>query len=156
MGEPDELILPGVEASVSHLPVNRVRYLMGVGMLDQMLESVARGVDMFDCVLPTRNARNGHLFTADGVVRIRNARYRDDPEPLQADCTCYTCQHYSRAYLRHLHQCNEMLGARLNTIHNLHYYQALMAGIREAIGAGAFAGFARETLARLQSGPDMQ
>jgi queuine tRNA-ribosyltransferase len=111
---------------------------------------------MFDCVMPTRNARNGHLFTANGVVRIRNARYRDDPEPLQADCACYTCRNYSRAYLRHLDQCGETLGARLNTIHNLHYYQALMTGIRGAIEAGDFPGFARATLARLQDGQDVQ
>ncbi|UCG72449.1 MAG: tRNA guanosine(34) transglycosylase Tgt [Chromatiales bacterium] len=156
VGEPEAERIAMLEATVPAMPAGQPRYLMGVGTPADILAAVARGIDMFDCVLPTRNARNGHLFTADGVIRIRNARYRDDPEPLQADCACYTCQHYSRAYLRHLNQCGEILGARLNTIHNLHYYQALMAGIREAIGAGAFAGFARETLARLQSGPNMQ
>ena len=129
---------------------------MGVGTPEDLIAGVQSGIDMFDCVMPTRNARNGHMFTADGVVRIRNARYRDDPGPLQADCGCYTCRHYSRAYLRHLNQCGEMLGARLNTIHNLHYYQALMAGIRESIAGGFFETFSRDTLARLQSGSDMQ
>lgn len=156
VGEPEAERVAMLETTVPAMPADQPRYLMGVGTPEDILAAVARGIDMFDCVLPTRNARNGHLFTADGVVRIRNARYRDDPEPLQADCACYTCQHYSRAYLRHLNQCGEMLGARLNTIHNLHYYQALMAGIREAIAAGSFTEFTRTTLERLQSGRDMQ
>ena len=130
------------------MPPDRPRYLMGVGTPGDILQAVGRGIDMFDCVLPTRNARNGHLFTADGVVRIRNARYRDDSRPLQEDCQCYTCCNYSRAYLRHLDQCGEILGARLNTLHNLHYYLDLMARIREAIAADGFAEFTRETLAR--------
>ncbi|HHQ13720.1 MAG TPA: tRNA-guanine transglycosylase, partial [Chromatiales bacterium] len=122
-----------------------------------IVESVRRGIDMFDCVMPTRNARNGHLFTSTGVVRIRNARYRDDPRPLQEGCSCYTCQHYSRAYLRHLDQCRESLGARLNTIHNLHYYQQLMAGIRLAIEGGDFEAFAGKVLeVHGQSPADMQ
>lgn len=156
VGEPEAERVAVLEATVPAMPAGLPRYLMGVGTPADILAAVARGIDMFDCVLPTRNARNGHLFTADGVVRIRNARYRDDPEPLQADCACYTCRNYSRAYLRHLHQCGEMLGARLNTIHNLHYYQALMAGIREAITGGSFSEFTRTTLTRLQSPRDMQ
>ncbi len=156
VGEPEAERVAVLEATVPAMPAGQPRYLMGVGTPADILAAVARGIDMFDCVLPTRNARNGHLFTADGVVRIRNARYRDDPEPLQADCACYTCRNYSRAYLRHLHQCGEVLGARLNTIHNLHYYQALMAGIREAITGGSFSEFTRTTLTRLQSPPDMQ
>ena len=99
---------------------------------------------MLDCVLPTRNARNGHLFVREGEIRIRNARYRDDLRPLDEECACYTCRHYSRAYLRHLDQCNEILGARLNTIHNLHYYQILMLELREAIAAGRLEGYVRE------------
>lgn len=119
-----------------HIPADKPRYLMGVGKPADLVEGVYRGIDMFDCVLPTRNARNGHLFVSEGVIKLRNARYRDDPRPLDAACDCYTCQHYSRAYLHHLDRCNEMLGARLNTIHNLHYYQRLMAHLRQAIEAG--------------------
>jgi queuine tRNA-ribosyltransferase len=115
------------------LPADKPRYLMGVGTPEDIVEAVRRGIDMFDCVLPTRNARNGHLFTHQGTVRIRNASHAEDTGPLDPMCSCYTCQNYSRAYLRHLHRCNEILGARLNTIHNLHYYQELMAGLRDAI-----------------------
>jgi queuine tRNA-ribosyltransferase len=129
------------------------RYLMGVGTPADIVKAVARGVDMFDCVMPTRNARNGSLFTSEGVVRIRNARYRDDPAPLDPACDCYTCRHYSRAYLRHLDQCGEMLGSRLNTIHNLHYYLQLMARIRGAIETGNFAAFAADFLARYRQDP---
>ena len=134
------------------LPEDRPRYLMGVGRPEDILEAVRRGVDMFDCVLPTRNARNGHLFTGAGVVRIRNARYRHDPRPLDQLCGCYTCRSYSRAYLHHLERCNEILGARLNTIHNLHHYLAFMADLRAAIGAGAVEAFARAFYARRQQG----
>ena len=123
------------------LPADRPRYLMGVGTPADIVEAVRRGIDMFDCVMPTRNARNGHLFTHGGVVRIRNAVHRTDTGPLDEACDCYTCRNYSRAYLRHLFRCNEILGARLNTIHNLHYYQSLMRGIREAIEAGRFDAF---------------
>ncbi len=123
------------------LPVDKPRYLMGVGTPEDIVESVARGIDMFDCVMPTRNARNGHLFTHSGIVRIRNAVHRMDTGPVDPQCGCYTCRNYSRAYLRHLHRCNEILGARLATIHNLYYYQKLMADIRAAIDAGAFADF---------------
>ncbi len=119
----------------ARLPSDHPRYLMGVGTPEDIVESVRRGIDMFDCVMPTRNARNGHLFTHQGVVRIRNARHREDESPLDPLCDCYTCRHYSRAYLYHLDKCGEILGARLNTIHNLRYYQLLMAVLREAIAS---------------------
>lgn len=118
-----EQVLDGI---VADMPADRPRYLMGVGAPEDIVEAVRRGIDMFDCVLPTRNARNGHLFTAEGVVRIRNARYRDDTGPVDASCACYTCRHYSRAYLHHLDRCGEILAARLGTIHNLYHYQKLM------------------------------
>jgi queuine tRNA-ribosyltransferase len=120
---------------------------MGVGRPEDILRAVGCGVDMFDCVMPTRNARNGHLFTTAGVVRIRNSAHQDDLRPLDEDCACYTCRHYTRAYLRHLDRYREILGARLNTIHNLHYYQRLMARIRAAIETGRYAEFARDFLA---------
>ena len=116
-----------------HMPATAPRYLMGVGTPEDIVEAVCAGIDMFDCVLPTRNARNGHLFVHGGVVRIRNSSHRTDTGPLDPQCACYTCRHYSRAYLHHLDKCNEILGARLNTIHNLTYYQDLMAGLRQAI-----------------------
>lgn len=118
------------------MPQDKPRYLMGVGTPLDIAESVSRGIDMFDCVMPTRHARNGHLFTSEGTINIRNARHRDDLGPLDPECHCYTCQNYSRSYLRHLEKCGEMLGPRLGTIHNLHYYQQLMASLREAISAG--------------------
>ena len=117
---------------------------MGVGRPQDIVESVRRGVDMFDCVMPTRNARNGHLFTRYGEVKIRNAQYRDDTRALDDQCACYTCQNYSRAYLRHLDASGEILGARLNTIHNLFYYQELMDGLRNAIENGCLAHFVEE------------
>ena len=118
------------------MPPDRPRYVMGVGRPEDIVEAVRRGIDLFDCVLPTRNARNGFLFTRTGTLRIRNARYRDDRSPIDDDCACYTCRNYTRAYLRHLDQSNEILGARLNTLHNLHYYQRLMRELRLAIDAG--------------------
>ena len=133
VGEPSEDRWRILDYLATRLPADRPRYLMGVGTPEDIVEAVRRGIDMFDCVMPTRNARNGHLFTHEGVVRIRNARYEQDTGPLDPRCDCYTCTHYSRAYLRHLHRCNEILGARLNTIHNLHYYQTLMRGLRSAI-----------------------
>jgi queuine tRNA-ribosyltransferase len=188
-----------LEATVPALPADRPRYLMGVGRPEDLIAAVARGVDMFDCVMPTRNARNaslftskgklsiktaqyardqapvdeacncytcrtfsraylrhlwnarnGHLFTSQGVVKIRNAAHQDDSRPLDPTCTCYTCRNYSRAYLRHLERCNEILGARLNTIHNLHYYLDLMRRIRSAIEGGDFPRFA----AGFRSGPE--
>jgi queuine tRNA-ribosyltransferase len=115
------------------MPTDRPRYLMGVGTPLDIAQAVSRGIDMFDCVMPTRHARNGHLFTSGGVVKIRNARYAADLGPLDPECDCYTCTHYSLAYLRHLEKCGEILGARLGTVHNLHYYQRLMAELRRAI-----------------------
>lgn len=130
------------------LPTDHPHYLMGVGTPEDIVEAVRRGIDMFDCVMPTRNARNGHLFTHDGVVRIRNAVHERDTRPLDEACDCYTCRNYSRAYLRHLFRCNEILGARLNTIHNLAYYQTLMRQIRVAIENGTFSSFRDDFYAR--------
>jgi queuine tRNA-ribosyltransferase len=138
VGEPEEERLKVLEGIEPALPVDRPRYLMGVGTPDDLLKAVARGMDMFDCVMPTRHARNGQLFTSVGKINLRNSRYRDDTDPADPNCHCHTCRHYSRAYLSHLHRCNEILGARLATFHNLHYYQALMAEIRQAIAAGRF------------------
>jgi queuine tRNA-ribosyltransferase len=132
-----------IDAVEPLLPGDRPRYLMGVGTPEDLVESVARGIDMFDCVMPTRNARNGYLFTRRGTVRIRNARHRDDTGPVDPECACYTCRNYSRAYLRHLERCNEILGARLSTIHNLHFYLDLMAQMRSAIESGAFEAWRR-------------
>lgn len=148
VGEPPEDRWRVLDFLSGRLPVESPRYLMGVGTPEDIVEAVARGIDMFDCVMPTRNARNGHLFTSDGAVRIRNAVHRDDTRPLDDNCDCYTCRNYSRAYLRHLFRCNEILGARLNTVHNLHYYQTLMRNIRDAIVAGGFASFREEFYAR--------
>ena len=147
VGEPKEQM----DAIVAHIapamPVERPRYLMGVGTPADLVRGVCAGVDMFDCVLPTRNARNGHLFTSSGVVRIRNAKYRTDPEPVDDSCACYACANFSRAYLHHLDRCGEILGAVLMTIHNLCFYHALMARLRGAIEAGTLAGLARTLLA---------
>ncbi|MDX1625623.1 MAG: tRNA guanosine(34) transglycosylase Tgt [Wenzhouxiangellaceae bacterium] len=144
VGEPEEERLAVLEATCPALPVDRPRYLMGVGRPEDIVEAVARGIDMFDCVMPTRNARNGHLFTRHGDIKIRNARYRDDTLPPDPECGCNTCRHYSRAYIKHLHRCNEILGARLATVHNLYYYQQLMREIRAAIEAGRFEDFRSE------------
>jgi queuine tRNA-ribosyltransferase len=138
VGEPPEDRWRVLDFLAERLPADRPHYLMGVGRPEDIVEAVRRGIDMFDCVMPTRNARNGHLFTHAGVVRIRNAVHESDAAPLDPDCDCYTCRHYSRAYLRHLLRCNEILGARLNTIHNLSYYQTLMRDIRAAVDAGRF------------------
>ena len=153
VGEPPEDRERVLAATVPMMPAGRPRYLMGVGTPSDIIRAVLHGIDMFDCVMPTRNARNGTLFTSDGVVRIRNARYRDDTRPIEEGCACYTCRHYSRAYLRHLDQCNEMLGPRLGTLHNLHVYQRLMADIRDQVAAGTFASWARERLARYETRP---
>lgn len=120
------------------MPEDKPRYLMGVGKPEDIIDAVSRGVDMFDCVLPTRNARNGHIFTAKGDIRIRNAQYKKDEAPLDSDCTCYTCQNFSRAYLHHLERCKEILYSQLATLHNLHYYQQLMQTLRDALDAGTF------------------
>ena len=144
VGEPEADRLHVLDTTLPVLPTDRPRYLMGVGTPEDIVEAVRRGVDMFDCVIPTRNARNGFLYTRYGTLRIRNARYADDTGPIDPDCGCYTCRNYSRAYLRHLDKCGEMLGPRLNTIHNLYYYQALMRGLRAAIEAGQLAAFVAE------------
>ena len=142
VGEPREERLRVLEELVPHMPVERPRYLMGVGFPEDIVEAVERGIDLFDCVIPTRHARNGHLFVPGGVLNIRNRAHADDLSPVDAGCACYTCRHYSRAYLRHLDRCNEILGCRLNTIHNLHFYLELMRAIRASIGAGTFERFA--------------
>jgi queuine tRNA-ribosyltransferase len=142
VGEPEDERIKVLDALLPHMPNDRPRYLMGVGTPVDIVESVVRGIDMFDCVMPTRHARTGHLFTSQGVVKIRNARYIDDTRPIDPNCDCYTCTNYSRAYLRHLEKCGEMLGGRLGTIHNLHYYQSLMRNIREAIETESYAAFA--------------
>jgi queuine tRNA-ribosyltransferase len=141
VGEPKAEMNRVLEFTTPWIPENKPRYLMGVGKPEDLVEGVRRGIDMFDCVMPTRNARNGHLFVTDGVVKIRNAKHKSDTSPLDAECDCYTCRHYSRAYLHHLDRCNEILGARLNTIHNLRYYQRLMAGLRKAIEEGKLESF---------------
>ena len=142
VGEPKPDMLRILRHTAPQLPADRPRYLMGVGTPSDIVAAVTAGIDMFDCVLPTRNARNGWLYTRHGVIKLRNARYRDDLGPLDPDCACYTCRHFTRAYLHHLQRVNEMLGARLNTLHNLHYYQELMAGLRAAIAEGRLEAFA--------------
>lgn len=127
-----------------HMPTDKPRYLMGVGKPEDIVEAVRRGIDMFDCVIPTRNARNGFLFTRHGVVKIRNSVNKTSSDSVDKDCSCYTCRHYSRAYLHHLDKCREIQGARLNTIHNLHYYQDLMRGLREAIANNQLDSFVSE------------
>lgn len=141
VGEPKEERDHVLEATTPLLPKNKPRYLMGVGKPEDIVESVKRGIDMFDCVIPTRNARNGYLFTRNGTLKIRNAKHQYDTNPIDDQCGCYTCQNYSRSYLRHLDKCNEILGARLNTIHNLYYYQELMKNIRQSIEESDFDGF---------------
>jgi queuine tRNA-ribosyltransferase len=143
VGEPEEERLRVLEQTVPLLPAEQPRYLMGVGRPEDIIEAVRRGIDLFDCVMPTRHARNGHLFTSTGVVNIRNSAHRADTRPLDEHCDCYTCRHYSRAYLRHLDQAGEILASRLNTVHNLHFYLRLMADLREAIRGGDLDGFAR-------------
>ena len=133
VGEPVDLMMGVLDKLMPAMPADKPRYLMGVGTPENIVEAVRRGIDMFDCVMPTRNARNGHLFTQSGDIRIRNAEHRHNSRPIDENCSCYTCQHYSRAYLHHLDKTNEILGARLNTIHNLFYYQQLMQGLRAAI-----------------------
>jgi queuine tRNA-ribosyltransferase len=139
VGEPKEEMRRILAHTAPQLPADQPRYLMGVGTPEDLVEAVAAGIDMFDCVLPTRNARNGWLFTRNGDIKIKNAAYRHDTRPLDAGCACYCCAHFTRAYLHHLHRVNEILGARLNTIHNLHYYLGLMRELRAAIAAGGLA-----------------
>ena len=143
VGEPKEDMQRILAHTAPRLPQDKPRYLMGVGTPEDLVESVAAGIDMFDCVMPTRNARNGWLFTRFGDLKIKNAKHRNDTRPLDPTCACYTCQNFSRAYLHHLHRTGEILGAMLNTTHNLHYYQALMAQMRKALEAGSFTEFVR-------------
>jgi queuine tRNA-ribosyltransferase len=144
VGEPKADMLRILSHTAPQLPREKPRYLMGVGTPEDIVAAVAQGIDMFDCVMPTRNARNGWLFTQHGDIKIRNAVHKTDTNPLDPDCACYTCKNFSRGYLHHLQRVNEILGARLNTIHNLHYYQQLMTEIRSAIEAGTFAEFVRQ------------
>ncbi len=153
VGEPEEERLKVLEHTLPLMPADRPRYLMGVGYPQDIVAAVARGVDMFDCVMPTRHARNGHLFTSRGVVNIRNAAYQRDTGPLDPDCGCPTCGRYSRAYLRHLDRCNEILGVRLGTIHNLYFYLDLMRRIRAAIEAGTFGALATQVLSTPKRAP---
>jgi len=141
VGEPKEDMQRILAHTGPKLPAHKPHYLMGVGTPEDLVEGVANGIDMFDCVMPTRNARNGWLFTRYGDVKIKNARHKDEDQPLDASCQCYTCQNFSRAYLHHLHRCGEILGARLNTIHNLHYYLELMQDMRKAIDEQRFVEF---------------
>jgi queuine tRNA-ribosyltransferase len=141
VGEPAELRTHILEALLPAMPGAKPRYLMGVGRPEDLVEAVSLGVDLFDCVMPTRHARNGHLFVPSGVLNIRNARHAADTGPVDPDCSCYTCRNYSRAYLRHLDRCGEMLGPRLATLHNLHYYLGLMGRMRDAISGGRFGAF---------------
>ena len=133
VGEPKEDMIRILDHTAPLIPENKPRYLMGVGKPEDLVEGVRRGIDMFDCVMPTRNARNGHLFVTDGVIKIRNASHKTDIGPLDAECDCYTCKNYSRAYLHHLDKCKEILGSQLNTLHNLHFYQKIMQQLRDAI-----------------------
>ena len=148
VGEPKEDMLRILAHTAPKMPHNKPRYLMGVGTPEDLVAAVSQGVDMFDCVMPTRNARNGWLFTQYGDIKIKNAFYKQDTQPLDADCACYTCRNFTRAYLHHLHKVGEILGARLNTIHNLHYYQVLMQGMRGAIENGNFENFKTEFAAK--------
>ena len=144
VGEPKEDMIRILDHTAPLIPDNKPRYLMGVGKPEDLVEGVRRGIDMFDCVMPTRNARNGHLFVNDGVVKIRNARHKTDTGPLDPVCDCYTCKNYSRAYLHHLDKCKEILGSQLNTLHNLHFYQKVMKGLRDAIEQGKLDDFVKE------------
>jgi queuine tRNA-ribosyltransferase len=154
VGEPEEERLRVLESVVPHMPTDRPRYLMGVGRPEDIVAAVLRGIDMFDCVMPTRHARNGHLFTATGVINIRNSAHQADLGPIDPECGCYTCRNYTRSYLRHLDRCNEILGSRLNTIHNLHFYLDLMRSIRAAIAEGRLTSWAASYLASRQKSVD--
>ncbi len=142
VGEPEEERLRVLEELVPHMPADRPRYLMGVGFPRDLVQGVLHGIDLFDCVIPTRHARNGHLFVPGGVINIRNGAYARDLQPIDPGCACYTCRHYTRAYLRHLDRCREILGSRLATIHNLHFYLSLMRAVRASLADGTFQAFA--------------
>jgi queuine tRNA-ribosyltransferase len=146
VGEPKEQMRNIVEYCGERMPAEKPRYLMGVGTPEDIVYAVSQGIDMFECVMPTRNARNGHIFTSRGLLRLRNKRFRNDSRPLDVNCDCYTCKNFSRAYLHHLDKCKEMLGAQLNTIHNLSYYQSVMSGLRGAIEKGRLSSFVDEFL----------
>jgi queuine tRNA-ribosyltransferase len=148
VGEPKEEMIKILDHCAYKMPEDKPRYLMGVGKPEDLVEAVRRGIDMFDCVMPTRNARNGHLFITTGVIKIRNAVHKTDTGPLDPECDCHTCQNFSRAYLHHLDKCNEILGARLNTIHNLRYYQRVMEGLRNAIAENKLDEFVADFYAR--------
>jgi queuine tRNA-ribosyltransferase len=152
VGEPKEEMLSVLDALGPVMPTDKPRYLMGVGTPADLLEGVRRGIDLFDCVMPTRNARNGHIFTSRGVLKLRNTCHKTSTLPLDEECDCYTCQNFSRAYLHHLDKCNEILGSQLNTMHNLHFYQQHMAAIRKAIEGGRLAQFSLEFHARQARG----
>jgi queuine tRNA-ribosyltransferase len=152
IGEPKEEMAAVLNAIVPQLPEDRPRYLMGVGTPEDLVESVRLGIDMFDCVMPTRNARNGKLFTSWGSIQIKNSKYADDDQPIEPGCTCYTCRRFSRAYLRHLFIARELLVYRLNTIHNLHYYLTLMEGMRKAIEEGRFETWRRDFYSAREEG----
>jgi queuine tRNA-ribosyltransferase len=152
VGEPQDEMLSVLETLQPVLPIDKPRYLMGVGTPADLLEGVRRGIDLFDCVMPTRNARNGNLFTSRGALKLRNARHKTSTLPLDEECDCYTCENFSRAYLHHLDKCNEILGSQLNTIHNLYFYQQHMAAIRKAIEEGTLETFARDFYARQARG----
>ena len=155
VGESKEEMYYVLDHVAHEMPAATPRYLMGVGEPEDLLAGIAAGIDMFDCVMPTRNARNGNLFTSEGKVTIKQAKYREDERPLDPNCNCNTCQHYSRAYLRHLYQCNEILAMRLNTLHNLHFYLQLMRDSRDAILAGSFSVF-RQTKLKQWRSPQQQ
>ena len=151
VGEPKEEMARILNYLPEKMPTNKPRYLMGVGTPSDLVEGVSQGIDMFDCVMPTRNARNGYLFTSVGVIKIRNAKYKKDTKPLDQNCACSTCLDYSRAYLHHLQKTNEIIGSRLNTLHNLHYYLELMRSMREAIKNNIFEEFRKNFYAKLDS-----
>lgn len=154
VGEPKDQMQRILRFTAPGLPADKPRYLMGVGTPEDLLDGIAAGIDMFDCVMPTRNARNGGLFTSRGDIKLRNQRYKTDERPLDPSCSCYTCSHFSRAYLHHLQKVNEILGAHLATMHNLHYYLQLMAQAREAIAQGRFTPWSQQVRAARANGPD--
>jgi queuine tRNA-ribosyltransferase len=156
VGEPKEDMIRVLEHLADTLPADKPRYLMGVGKPEDLVEGVRRGIDMFDCVMPTRNARNGHLFTHTGVVKIRNAKNRFDTGPIDSECSCYTCQNFSRSYLHHLDKCKEMLGPQLSTIHNVHHYQVVMQNLRDAIANERLEEFVHEFYLKLGKEPPVK
>ena len=151
VGEPKEEMLATLDELANHLPADKPHYVMGVGTPDDLIEGIDRGIDMFDCVMPSRNARNGTLFTNDGKINIKNLKHQTDSAPIMDDCSCYTCRNFSRAYLRHLYMAKEILSSRLNTLHNLHYYRDLMQRARDAIEGGNWCEFRDHFLQRYRN-----